>query len=366
MESKKLELLPWKDWKSFFGHQHPVVISGPCGAETESQVLATAKDLKESGVDVFRAGVWKPRTRPGDFEGVGEKALKWLNLVKKEFEMKVATEVANSLHVRQALEHDIDVLWIGARTTTNPFAVQEIADTLHILGADIPILIKNPVNPDVGLWIGAVERISRAGISRIGCVHRGFSFYGSTTFRNPPLWQIPIALKRLHPELPIICDPSHICGNRENLKYIAQVAMDLNFEGLMIESHITPNEAWSDASQQITPKQMNQLIKSLYIREKTTQGRESDQPLYDLRGLIDSIDQELINLITQRMEISKKIGLYKKENNITVLQPKRWARILENAIKKAKAQGLEQEVIEKLFETIHLASIQAQNQLMNK
>lgn len=366
MESNELQLLPWKDWKSFFGHQHPIVISGPCGAETESQVLATAKDLKQLGIGVFRAGVWKPRTRPGDFEGMGEEALKWLQQVKKKFDMKVATEVATGKHVQLALAHGIDILWIGARTSANPFAVQDIADTLHTLGTDLPILIKNPINPDLGLWIGAIERIARAGISRIGCIHRGFSFYGNTSFRNPPYWQIPIELKRRLPELPIFCDPSHICGNREKLFKISQIAMNLNFDGLMIESHITPDDAWSDAFQQITPHQLHALLKNLHIRQLSTESQKHLQALYELREMIDTIDHEILGLLAQRVQVSEKIGQYKKEHDITVLQPKRWTKILDTAVKEGLNLGLNQNFIEKLFETIHIESIQIQNKLMNK
>ena len=322
-------LLPGVDAK------RPLIISGPCSAETEEQVMATAVALQKIGVKIYRAGVWKPRTKPGGFEGVGTEALTWLKRVKSELGMYTAVEVANAKHVQEALANDVDILWIGARTTANPFSVQEIADSL--VGTDIPVLIKNPVNPDLDLWIGAIERIYNAGIHRIGAIHRGFSSSDKKVYRNLPQWHIPIELHRQLPNLPIICDPSHIGGKRELIASISQQAMDLNFDGLIIESHCTPDKAWSDASQQITPEVLQLILDTLVIRE-TNQTTES---LTVLRRQIDILDNDLLELLAKRMRVSKEIGTYKKEHNMPILQAQRYDEILKNRIGQAEKMGMD-------------------------
>ncbi|MEO1625221.1 MAG: bifunctional 3-deoxy-7-phosphoheptulonate synthase/chorismate mutase type II, partial [Bacteroidota bacterium] len=324
-------------------HARPFLIAGPCSAESEEQVLETAHKLVGKGVDLFRAGIWKPRTRPGSFEGVGTVGLKWLKKVKEEVGLKVTTEVANKQHVFEALKYGIDVVWLGARTTVNPFSVQEVADALE--GIDIPVLIKNPINPDLSLWIGAIERIYKAGIRRIGVIHRGFSSFGNSKFRNDPMWQIPIELMRRFPNLTIICDNSHICGRRDILAEIAQKSMDLNFDGLMTETHPNPDEAWSDAKQQITPDVYLQMISELVYRVPTTDNQQFLQNLDDLRGHINNLDNELLTLLGKRMEVAEQIGLYKKQNNISILQPTRWNEILQKAIHKGANHGLSGEFI---------------------
>lgn len=342
----------------------PIIIAGPCSAETEEQVMETARQLAKQNVDLYRAGIWKPRTRPNCFEGVGTVGLKWLRRVKQETGLKVTTEVANTQHVFQALKHDIDVLWIGARTTVNPFSVQEIADALE--GVDKPVLIKNPINPDLNLWIGAIERIYKAGITRIGVIHRGFSAYGETKYRNVPRWQIPIELKRQFPNLEIICDNSHICGRRDILAEVAQQAMDLNFDGIMTETHITPDEAWSDAKQQITPSTFADLVNSLIIRDENSTDQTFVQNLSDLREQIDQLDEDLYNLLGNRMKLAELIGEYKKKNNISILQTSRWNEILENAISEGAKRGLSSEFTTKLLHAIHQESIAHQVAVMNR
>lgn len=355
-----------KEEHCWLGTWQPVLIAGPCSAETEEQVIAVAKQLKDFGVDWFRAGVWKPRTRPGAFEGLGKKALPWLQRVQQQLGLKVAVEVAKAAHVEEALAHDIAMLWVGARTTANPFAVQEIADVLAKSPQKPPVLVKNPISPDLNLWIGAVERFEEAGIQQIGCIHRGFSYYGKSAYRNPPHWQIPIELKRLRPDLPLLCDPSHICGNRNLLGAVAQMAMDLNFEGIMIETHPTPDSAWSDASQQITPTQLKELLGKLHLRHSVGENVEVLETLLELREQIDNLDAELIEKIVARMQISKKIGAYKKEQNIVVLQPKRWETIVQRALKMGISQGLTQEFVENIMKAIHVESIRIQDKLMNE
>jgi chorismate mutase len=343
--------------------ERPVLIAGPCSAETEAQVLETAHALAGYGVDLFRVGIWKPRTRPGAFEGIGVEGLRWLRRVKKETGLKVTTEVANTQHVFEALKHGVDVLWIGARTTVNPFSVQEIADALA--GVDIPVLIKNPVNADLKLWMGAIERIYKAGIERIAAVHRGFSTPGESKFRNPPLWQIPIELKRLYPDLQIICDHSHICGKRDHLATVAQRALDLNYDGLMTEVHPRPDEAWSDAEQQVTPWQYNEMVSHLVARQLTTDNRQFLESLDYLRHQIDDIDEHLLQLLRSRVKLSEKIGEYKKQNNISIYQPSRWNDILEHSVEKGTNIGLSRSLVSAVLKAIHEDSIAIQSKIMN-
>jgi chorismate mutase len=340
----------------------PLVIAGPCSAESEEQMLTTARELSSFGVKIFRAGVWKPRTRPNAFEGYGSKALPWLKAVKEETGMYVATEVANVKHVYEALKWGVDILWIGARTTANPFAVQEIADTLK--GVDIPVLIKNPVNPDVELWLGAFERVYNAGIKRLAAVHRGFSKYEQTAYRNHPQWQIPIELKRRLPDIPMITDPSHICGNREYLLEVSQRAMDLNFEGLIIETHPDPDRAMSDAKQQITPATLKELLSQLILRHSSVEGAMKVS-LEELREEIDRFDDQLLNLLEKRMCISEKIGEHKRKNKVTILQTKRWDEIITKRTDQGKVKGLSEEFVTKIFEAIHQESINHQTKVMN-
>lgn len=349
----------------WLGSSFPLVLAGPCSAETEEQVLTIAKQLKELGIDWFRAGIWKPRTRPGAFEGIGKEGLPWLEKVQEEVGLKVMIEVAKPEHVYEALKHKISAFWIGARTTANPFAVQEIADTIAELDHKPIVLIKNPVNPDLNLWLGAVERIEAAGVTQIGCIHRGFSYYGKTEYRNPPHWQIPIELRQLRPDLPLICDSSHICGNRTLLGSVAQMAMDLCFDGLMLEVHPTPDEAWSDAAQQITAQGLNNLLTNLHIRQNIEDSTTLNI-LTSLRTEIDNLDMQLLETLVDRMEVSEKIGLYKKENNVLVLQPKRWEDILKKAVALGKSQGLNEEFVQNIFKAIHVESIRIQDKLMNE
>ncbi len=342
----------------------PLIIAGPCSAETEEQVMDAARQLARQKVDLFRAGIWKPRTRPNAFEGVGTEGLGWLRRVKDETGMKVTTEVANTQHVFEALKYGIDVLWLGARTTVNPFSVQEVADALK--GVDIPVLIKNPINPDLKLWIGAIERIYKAGITRIGVIHRGFSYHGDTKYRNVPRWQIPIELKRQFPNLPIISDNSHICGRRDILQAVAQKAMDLNFNGLMTEVHPTPDKAWSDAEQQVTPAQYEELMQHIVFRQPTTDDMEFLENLEHLRHEIDEIDEELLNLLGARMKLAERIGEYKKRKNIAILQTTRWSEILEKGVAKGKLKGLSEEFINVFLKSVHQESINHQERVMNR
>lgn len=345
-------------------NKRPLIISGPCSAETEDQIIETASRLKKTGkVDAFRAGIWKPRTRPGSFEGVGTKALNWLMQAKKITGLPVAAEVATAKQVEDALHFDIDILWIGARTTVNPFSVQEVADALR--GANVPVLIKNPINPDLELWVGAVERVAKAGIKNIGLIHRGFSSYGNTEYRNAPMWHMAIEMKRRNPGMMIINDPSHISGNRTLLQSVAQKAIDLDFDGIMIESHIDPDKAWSDAKQQITPERLAEILDAIKWRHETTDQKEFVVALEKLREQINHVDDELMQLLGQRMKIADKIGEYKKENNITILQTNRWNEILERASKKGEVLGLSKEFITKYYDAVHMESINHQNNIMN-
>lgn len=342
----------------------PFLIAGPCSAETEDQVLNTAHQLAGCGIDLFRAGVWKPRTRPGAFEGHGATALPWLRRVKAETGLRTTIEVANANQVYEALKFGIDVLWIGARTTVNPFAVQEIADALR--GVDAPVLIKNPVNPDLDLWIGAIERIRNAGVTRAGAVHRGFSAYAKSTFRNAPYWEIPIELRRRMPDLPLLCDNSHICGNRHDLLEVAQQALDLNYDGLMTEVHGTPDEAWSDAKQQITPLAFRELTAQLILRRESADHAGLPGNLDNLRHKIDEVDLELLNLLARRMRLSEDIGRYKHRNNIAILQTARWTEVLEKAFALGQARGLSDGFVEKFLSAVHQESIAHQHTVMQQ
>ena len=341
----------------------PIIISGPCSAETEVQTIDTAKALSESGIKIFRAGIWKPRTRPRVFEGVGKKGLIWLKKVKNETGMKVCVEVACKLHVRQVIESEIDAVWIGSRTSVNPFVVQEIADAL--VGSDLTVFVKNPVSPDLDLWIGALERINGAGITKLAAIHRGFSVYGHSKYRNPPQWQIPIELRRQIPNLPILTDPSHICGNRDLLREISQEAMDLNFDGLMIESHINPTESWSDSQQQVSPSMLKKIVDSLLIRNPNSENK-TDEKLNEYRKQIDVVDYQLIDLLKERMNISEIIGKLKHENNLTIFQSNRYKELLEKRTELAQQTGLNPDFIEKIFKLIHEESVNKQNDVMNR
>lgn len=345
-------------------NKRPLIISGPCSAETEEQVLETAQRLANTGkVDVLRAGIWKPRTRPGSFEGIGTKGLPWLQQARKLTGLKTAVEVATAKQVEDALHFDVDILWIGARTTVNPFSVQEVADALR--GVDKPVLIKNPINPDLELWIGAVERVAKAGIKEIGLIHRGFSSYGNSEFRNAPMWHLAIEMKRRNPELLMINDPSHICGRRDILQAVAQKAIDLDFDGLIIESHIDPDNAWSDAKQQITPERLAEMLGSITWRREDIASAEYHAALEKLRAQIDHLDDELMQILSQRMKVAEKIGTYKKENNITVLQTNRWNEILERATAKGEKLGLSSDFITRYFDAVHLESINHQTKVLN-
>ena len=345
-------------------NKRPLIISGPCSAETEEQVIATATGLAATGkVDMLRAGIWKPRTRPGSFEGVGTKGLPWLQKAKAVTGLPVCVEVATGKQVEDALHFGVDVLWIGARTTVNPFSVQDVADALR--GADVPVLIKNPINPDLELWIGALERVGKAGIKNIGLIHRGFSSYGNTEFRNAPMWHLAIEMKRRYPDMLMINDPSHICGNRHMLQEVAQEAIDLDYDGLIIESHIDPDNAWSDAKQQITPEKLGELIGNIHWRKEDVASAEYHAALEKLRQQINHLDDELMQIIGQRMKVSEKIGKYKKENSITILQTNRWNSILERAFAKGDKLGLSKEFITKYFDAVHMESINHQNKIMN-
>ena len=354
------ELRTWLDDLSL---NHPLVVAGPCSAETEDQVLKIAHELKDSDVNYFRAGIWKPRTRPGNFEGVGALGLKWLQKVKAETGMKTATEVANAAHVKLALEHDIDLLWIGARSTVSPFIVQEIAEALE--GTDKIVLVKNPVNPDLALWLGGIERLYSANIKNLGVIHRGFSTYEKTRYRNNPEWQIAIELQNRFPDLPLICDPSHITGKRDMIFEVSQTALDLNFNGLMIETHTNPDKAWSDAAQQVTPDSLIKLMEDLKIRKATDTEADYRNALNTLRTQIDVIDHQLIDILGKRMKIADAIGELKKDKNVAVLQSKRWNEILGKMILEGEQNKLSEEFILRVFKAIHQESINHQEKIMN-
>jgi chorismate mutase len=342
----------------------PVLIAGPCSAETEAQVISAARALKEQQISLFRAGIWKPRTRPGAFEGIGVSGLAWLKRVREETGLPVTTEVATAQHVHDCLEHNIDVLWIGARTTVNPFSVQEIADALA--GTDTPVIVKNPVNPDYKLWIGAIERLYKAGIRRIAAIHRGFSTYGDCKYRNLPRWQMAIDLMQEFPGLEVICDVSHICGRRDILAETAQKAYDLHFDGLMVEVHPDPDNAWSDAAQQITPLQFQQMISSLKRRQAS-----SDDPSYlasmnSLRRQIDELDEEIIQMIARRMKLVRDIGHAKKDKNIAIYQPERWRALADACRQRAEKSELSHEFVALFLEAIHQEGISQQEKIINE
>ena len=358
----ELDVKGIKDWE--LGIEDPLIISGPCSAENEKQVINTAKEINSLGkVNVLRAGIWKPRTRPGSFEGVGEIGLDWLKSAKEETGMLISTEVANGKHVEKCLEAGVDILWIGARTTVNPFSIQEVADALK--GVDIPVMVKNPINPDLELWIGGLERINRAGIKRLGAIHIGFSTFEKTPFRNLPKWELAIELKRRYPNLDIICDPSHISGNRELIPYVCQKAMDLDMSGLMIESHINPFIALSDAAQQVKPSSLDTILTNLNFRKSESNNLEFDSNLEYLRKQIDDMDEIIIEKMSSRMELVNKIGEYKKENGVTILQVNRWEEILNKRIKLGEAMKLDKSFVENMMNLIHKESIRNQNIIMN-
>jgi 3-deoxy-D-arabino-heptulosonate 7-phosphate (DAHP) synthase len=357
-----LDILPLKAW--FDTGDAPLIIAGPCSAETEEQVLATAHLLANTGkVNVLRAGIWKPRTRPGEFEGIGSVGLGWLKRAKEETGLPITTEVATAKHVEEALAAGVDILWIGARSTANPFTVQEIADALK--GVDIPVLVKNPVNPDLSLWLGALERVNRAGIRKLAAIHRGFSSYEKTSFRNEPMWDIAIQLKTMVPDLPVINDPSHICGNRELIPYIAQKAFDMDMQGLIIESHIDPSVAWTDAKQQVTPQALADLLSHLALRHVKSDDPVFEDKLAQLRKDIDKLDDQIIKILSDRMKIVERIGEYKRDNNVTILQVSRWDEIIQKRSNVAQALKLDRDFTVKLLELIHNESIRKQNEIMN-
>jgi chorismate mutase len=342
--------------------KRPIIIAGPCSAETEEQVMATARELSSRGIKIYRAGIWKPRTRPNAFEGIGSVGLEWLKSVKEETGMITTTEVATVKHVEECLKAGVDILWVGARTTANPFAVQDIADALR--GVDITVMVKNPVNPDIELWIGALERLNNSGIKKLIAIHRGFSVYDKSLFRNDPQWQVPIELRRRIPELKIINDPSHICGNRHMLYDVSQKAMDLNFDGLIIETHVSPDQAWSDSKQQITPAELQTLLKRLVFREEGDVNAMLN--LAELREQIDKLDDKLLQIFERRMKVVEEIGRHKKEKNITILQSQRWDDIVRNRINLGSRKGLSEEFILKVFQAIHQESINKQTVVMNR
>ncbi|NNE27721.1 MAG: bifunctional 3-deoxy-7-phosphoheptulonate synthase/chorismate mutase type II [Saprospiraceae bacterium] len=345
--------------------KRPIVIAGPCSAETEEQVIETAKRLKATNkVDIYRAGIWKPRTRPNSFEGIGVQGLPWLQKAKEETGFPLTVEVAKASHVDLCLEFGIDMLWIGARTTVNPFAVQEIADALR--GVDIPIMVKNPINPDLSLWLGGIERIEKAGVREIGGIHRGFSNLSEKFFRNTPQWKIPLEFKRLRPDLPLLNDPSHICGRRDILQDVGQKAMDLNFDGLMIESHIDPDNAWSDAKQQITPEVLGAMITEMVLRVDYEDVPQLQSELETLRDEINHIDDEILNLLSNRMIVSRQIGAYKKEHNMTILQQRRWESILDKSITEARKRNMSEKFIVRLINAIHDESIDQQEEIFKE
>ena len=359
MENTK-ELRTWLDDMNL---EHPLVIAGPCSAETEEQVLKIAHELKDSDVSYFRAGIWKPRTRPGMFEGVGEIGLRWLKKVKEETGMKTCTEVANAAHVKLAIENDVDLLWIGARSTVSPFIMQEIADALA--GTDKIVLVKNPVNPDLALWLGGIERVYNAGIKNLGAIHRGFSTYEKTKYRNTPEWQLAIEFQNKFPDLPLINDPSHITGKRDMIFEVSQTALDLNFDGLMIETHFDPEKAWSDAAQQVTPDTLKQIMEDLKVRKQTNTEEEYQKSLNNLRAQITVADNQLVALLGKRMKVADQIGGLKKEKNVAVLQSKRWNEILGNMILEGETKGLSEEFVLKMFKAIHQESINHQEKVIN-
>ena len=363
---KRLDIIPLKEWNLFnlFNEKRPLLIAGPCSAESEIQIMETARGLKSMGVSVFRAGIWKPRTHPNTFEGVGTPGLKWLQRVKNELGMKICTEVASEKHIFDCMKFGVDMVWIGARTTANPFLVQEIADALK--DTDIPVLVKNPVNPDLDLWIGALERLNQAGVKKLGVIHRGFSTSEKILYRNRPDWQIAIELRTRYPELPFFCDPSHMGGAKEYIQEISQTSLDLGLDGLMIESHCDPTCALSDARQQLTPKELEEMMQHLTVRENDSDSPEYRENIHQLRAKIDVIDDSLLYLLSSRMDISRQIGEYKKENNIAILQTSRWDSILEKVVARGAELGLPEKFLSTVFNAIHDASVQVQNSILTE
>ena len=360
--SRKLDLVPVSEW-GFFTLPRPMVIAGPCSAESEEQVMETARGLRAFGINVFRAGIWKPRTHPGSFEGLGSPGLRFLKRVKDETGMKICTEVASEKHVYECLKYGIDLVWLGARTTANPFLVQEIAEALR--DTDIPVLVKNPVNPDVDLWIGALERLNNCGIKKLGVIHRGFSSAEKIPYRNAPLWQYAIEMRTRYPELPFFADPSHMGGSRAYLKELSQRAMDLGLDGVMVESHCNPDAALSDSAQQLTPPALKELLESLTVRDKDSDDIRYKEGIDQLRAQIDIIDENLLYTLSSRMRVSSKIGQFKKEHNIAILQASRWDSILEKMQAEGARYGLGKEFITTLFTAIHEESVRVQNEILS-
>lgn len=360
---RKLEISALNEW-GIFTLPKPCVIAGPCSAESEEQVLETARGLRDFGINMYRAGIWKPRTHPGSFEGIGSEGLRWMREAKEQYGLKICTEVANSKHVFECLKYGIDMVWLGARTTANPFLVQEIAEALH--DTDIPVLVKNPVNPDIDLWIGALERLNAQGIKKIGVIHRGFSSFDKIKYRNEPQWELAIELRSRYPDLPFFCDPSHMAGCREYIYEISQRAMDLGLDGLMIESHCKPSAALSDAKQQLTPESLRELLeKVLVVRDNTTDNAAYNKELSQLRAQIDVLDENLLYTLASRAKVSRKIGKIKKDNNVAILQTSRWDEILERVLASADSYGLDREAVSKIFNTIHEASVAEQNKILS-
>ena len=363
MADRKLDLIPLYDW-GMFTEPRPSVIAGPCSAETVEQIMETAKGLKELGINVFRAGIWKPRTHPGSFEGVGTEGLGWLQQIKKEYGLKVSTEVASEKHVYECIKFGVDLVWLGARTTANPFLVQEIADALK--GTDIPVLVKNPVNPDLDLWIGALERLNRAGVKKLGVIHRGFSTFEKIKYRNDPQWQVAIELRSRYPELRFFVDPSHLGGSKDYIREISQRSLDLGFEGLMIESHCNPSCAWSDAKQQLTPPELSDLLyNQITVRDADSDSPQWKENIDQLRAKIDVIDENLLYTLASRMKVSRQIGQYKKDNNIAILQTSRWDAILAKVVEKGKEYDLPEKFLTAVFNAIHEASVEVQNEIIS-
>ena len=364
MSDKKLDIVPLYEW-GMFTEPGPSVVAGPCSAETEEQVMETAKGLKEVGINVFRAGIWKPRTHPGCFEGVGAPGLKWMQRAKKEYGLKVATEVASEKHVFECLKYGVDLVWLGARTTANPFLVQEIADALK--DTDIPVLVKNPVNPDIDLWIGALERLNRAGIRKLGVIHRGFSTVDKIKYRNDPQWQMAIELRSRHPELPFFVDPSHMAGCKEYILELSQRSLDLGFEGLMVESHCNPSCALSDAKQQLTPDELSDLLYNrIIVRDSDSDSKEWKENIDQLRAKIDILDENLLYTLGARMKVSRQIGEYKKANNVAILQTSRWDKVLAKVVAKGQEYDLPEDFIKEVFNAIHEASVEIQNKVISE
>lgn len=359
--SYELDIIPGTEW-GFFTLPRPMCIAGPCSAETEEQVMETAKGLSEFGIHVYRAGIWKPRTHPGSFEGVGTPGLKWLRKVKETYGMKVCTEVASEKHVRECIKYGVDIVWIGARTSANPFLMQEIADALE--GTDIPVLVKNPVNPDIDLWVGALERLNRAGIKKLGVIHRGFSTSAPILYRNDPGWKLAIEMRTRYPQMTFFADPSHMAGDRKYLQELSQRAMDLGLDGLMVESHCNPSCALSDAKQQLTPHDLQNLLESLVIRENTSDNEAYKDGIEALRARIDVIDDNLLKLLAERMDVSRRIGRYKKEHNVAIIQAGRWDALLAAMVARAREKGISEEAITAIMNAIHDESVKVQNEVL--